>query len=149
MVIRELRTDEFEFWRELWNAYLDFYEVSVTPDVYEILWNRLHLEDEYEPRAFVAESNGRLVGLTHFLLQRHAWRIEKVTYISDIFVDPNQRGKRIGESLLKAVYERADTLKAPYVYWATDRDNATARKLYDRCGFQTKSILYRRTENRI
>lgn len=149
MLVRELAQEDYSQWRQLWTAYLDFYEIKVAEDVYKTLWKRLHQDRPFEPFGLIAERDNRLVGLTHFVLQRHVWRRECVTYISDIFVDPTMRGERVGELLLKAVYVKADELGAPYVYWATDQDNHTARRLYDRCGYLTKSILYRRSANRL
>jgi len=148
MIVRPVSMSDLEEWRELWRHYLDFYETKLPEQVYQTLWRRLHTDDLYEPRGLVAELDGHLVGLAHYVLQRHVWREEHVTYLSDLFVSPSLRGKQLGERLLEAVYSDADHIGAPYVYWSTDHDNTVARKLYDRCGHLSKSILYRRFEGR-
>jgi GNAT superfamily N-acetyltransferase len=37
-----------------------------------------------------------LLGLTHYLFHRHAWKIENVCYLQDLFVDPAARGTGLG-----------------------------------------------------
>ncbi|MGB0497963.1 MAG: GNAT family N-acetyltransferase, partial [Rubricella sp.] len=41
LLIRPLQRDDEADWRRLWTAYLDFYETSVSPEVYETYFERL------------------------------------------------------------------------------------------------------------
>ena len=47
LAIRPVGLDERAAWEPLWNGYLTFYELSVTKDVSDVLWKRLH--DPAEP----------------------------------------------------------------------------------------------------
>ena len=47
-------------------------------------------------------------------------------------------------ALITAVYAAADEAGSPTVYWLTQQDNTTARKLYDQIGVQTDFIKYQR-----
>lgn len=135
--------DEAE-WRVLWTGYLDFYETSVSEEVYRTTFARLLSGDPHEFHGLVAERDGRLIGLTHYLFHRHCWRIENVVYLQDLFVSPEARGTRAGRKLIEAVYAAADAAGCPGVYWLTQDFNTTARKLYDRVAHLSPFIRYNR-----
>ena len=143
--IRRLRAADEAAWRELWRAYLDFYETSVTEEVYASTFARLLNDDPLDFTCLIAEIDGNPVGLTHHLFHRHAWKIENVCYLQDLYAVPEVRGKGVGRALIEAVYDAADAAGAPSVYWLTQDFNAEARKLYDRIGVLTPFIRYNRS----
>ncbi len=142
---RALERQDWADWTRLWTAYLAFYETELAPDVFESTFERLLGDDPQDFNAFVAIHEGRLVGLTHYLFHRHAWKIENVCYLQDLYVDPEIRGTGAGRALIEAVYSAADEAGAPTVYWLTQDFNAEARKLYDRIGTLTPFIKYNRS----
>ena len=81
----------------------------------------------------------------HFLVHRHAWKIENVCYLQDLFAKPDFRGTGVGRALIREVYAAADTNGTPAVYWLTQDFNHTARRLYDRIGVKSPFIRYNRT----
>ncbi len=131
-------------WRDLWTAYLAFYESRVAPEVYTSTFARLLGDDPRDFNALVAVHQGRVVGLTHYLFHRHAWKIEEVCYLQDLYALPEMRGKGVGRALIEAVYEAADDHGVASVYWLTQDFNDTARRLYDRIGVVTPFIKYQR-----
>lgn len=143
-LVRELRASDREQWAALWTGYLEFYKTSVAPEVYDTLFERLLSDDPHRFNCFVAEQDGRLVGLTHYLFHDHAWKIEQVCYLQDLFADPSVRGTGVGRALIEAVYRAADAEGAPTVYWMTQDFNHQARLLYDRIGQLTPFIRYMR-----
>lgn len=140
--IRPLRPEDEAQWRGLWQAYLAFYQTTVPDAVYASTFARLLGDDPRDFNALVAEMDGRLVGLVHYLFHRHAWKIEDVCYLQDLYVTPETRGTGLGRQLIEAVYARADAAGAPAVYWLTQDFNATARQLYDRVARVTPFIRY-------
>ncbi len=144
LVIRPLEEKDRDDWARLWTGYLKFYETSVKPEVYESTFARLLGDDPRDFNCFVAELDGWLVGLTHYLFHRHAWRIEEVCYLQDLYADPEVRGTGIGRALIEAVYAAADKHGAPAVYWLTQDFNTTARQLYDRIAKVSPFIRYNR-----
>ena len=144
LVIRPLEARDREDWARLWTGYLQFYETSVAPEVYDSTFARLLGDDPRDFNCFVAELDGKLVGLTHYLFHRHAWRIEEVCYLQDLYADPEVRGTGVGRALIEAVYAAADAYGAPAVYWLTQEFNTTARQLYDRIGKVSPFIRYNR-----
>ncbi|WP_323768845.1 GNAT family N-acetyltransferase [Antarctobacter sp.] len=144
LTVRPLRAADEPAWRKLWTAYLAFYESSVDEPVYASTFARLLGDDPRDYNALVAESGGQLVGLTHYLFHRHAWKIEEVCYLQDLYATPETRGTGVGRALIEGVYAAADAYGAPSVYWNTQHFNATARRLYDRIGTLTPFVKYQR-----
>lgn len=138
-----LATDRAE-WDRLWTAYLAFYETSRPTEIFDTYFDRLMGDDPQDFHGLVAEVEGKLVGLTHYLFHRHGWSVENVCYLQDLYADPEVRGKGVGRALIEAVYAQADAAGAPSVYWLTQDFNTEARKLYDRIGTLTPFIKYGR-----
>ncbi|SFI84889.1 GNAT family N-acetyltransferase [Celeribacter neptunius] len=144
LTIRPLRAEDRPEWQALWQAYLTFYESSLPPEIYEATFARNVDPEAKERGAFVAERDGALIGLVHYIFHAHNWHIEDVCYLQDLYVSEAARGTGAGRALIEAVYRRADENGTPTVYWTTQEFNETARKLYDRIGKLTPFIKYQR-----
>lgn len=142
--VRFLRESDRQAWERLWTGYLEYYETTVPAEVYDTTFARLLGDDPQDFNGLIAEVDGTPVGLTHYLFHRHAWKVENVCYLQDLYADPSARGTGVGRALIEAVYEQADKAGAPSVYWLTQDFNHTARKLYDRIGQLTPFIRYGR-----
>ena len=142
--IRPLRPEDEPAWRRLWTGYLAFYETEVREAVYRATFTRLLDEEVADMHGFLALHDGAPVGLVHYLFHSHFWKLEKVTYLQDLYVAPEARGTGAGRALIEAVYAAADAAGAPSVYWTTQHFNQTARTLYDRIGTLTPFVKYQR-----
>lgn len=142
--VRSLRAEDRPEWAEMWSDYLAFYKTTLPREIYDSTFARLLGDDPRDFHGLVAERNGRLVGLTHFVYHRHGWKIEDVCYLQDLYARPETRGTGVGRALIEAVYDVAGQAGAPSVYWLTQDFNETARKLYDRIGVLTPFIKYQR-----
>lgn len=143
-LVRDIRTSDEQAWRQLWTGYLEFYESSVSGDVYRSTFGRFFDSGRYEPRCKVAVVDGTLVGIVHFMAHRHCWKLGDVCYLQDLFVAPSLRGTGAGRALIEAVYSEADERGWENVYWMTQHFNDTGRRLYDRVGELTPFIKYQR-----
>lgn len=144
LTIRPLTQADDAAWRVLWKGYLEYYETSVPEEVYVSSFRRMLSGEDHEFHGMVAELDGRLVGLVHYLFHRHGQKIENVCYLQDLYTDPSVRGKSVGRALIEAVYKAADEAGAPTVYWLTQDFNEAGRRLYDRVGQLTPFIKYQR-----
>ena len=142
--IRPIVAEDAAEWRRLWTGYLEFYNSTVSDDVYTSTFARLLGDEPYDPKGFLACLDGRPVGLVHYFFHRHCWRIENVCYLQDLFAAPAVRGKGVGRALIEAVYRAADEGGCPSVYWMTQEFNYAGRTLYDRIGEKTPFIKYQR-----
>lgn len=143
--IRPVTPSDKEAWSALWRAYLEFYETTVTEEVYDTTFARLCDPDRTEQCGLLAVKDGEPVGLVHYIYHAHNWRVEPVCYLQDLYALPEARGTGVGRKLIEAVYEAADSAGAPSVYWMTQEFNTTARQLYDRIAVVTPFIKYNRS----
>ncbi|MEM1389195.1 MAG: GNAT family N-acetyltransferase, partial [Pseudomonadota bacterium] len=67
ITIRPIETSDRDAWQRLFNAYLDFYETSVEPAVYDTAFARLLGNDAQDFSGRLAEVDGKPVGLVHYL----------------------------------------------------------------------------------
>jgi GNAT superfamily N-acetyltransferase len=144
LVVRDVAQADFEQWKPLWAGYNLFYGRPALPtEITAMTWSRFF--DAYEPmHCLVAEREGQLLGLVHYLLHRTTIQIQPNCYLQDLFTNEAARGKGIGRALIEAVYERARAAGVPRVYWLTHETNATARILYDKVADNSGFIVYRK-----
>jgi GNAT superfamily N-acetyltransferase len=142
--IRSLAPSDEPAWRDLWRAYLEFYETELPEEIYATSFARLVDPAVTDYHGLVALQDGRPVGLAHYIFHRHGWQVEDITYLQDLYVVPETRGTGAGRALIEAVYAAADAAGKPNVYWLTQTFNTTARQLYDRVASATPFMEYRR-----
>lgn len=143
LVVRALRPDERGAWEPFWQAYLTFYESSVSPETTDALWKRLH-DDSEAMYVLGAFGDGRLIGIVHYLFHRSSWTIGDYCYLQDLYVSEEARGLGAGRTLIEAVELDAREKGASRVYWLTKEDNHTARALYDKLADRSGFIQYRK-----
>ncbi len=145
--IRPARQADFEAWLPLWDGYNAFYDRSgptALPDnITRTTWARFF--DAHEPmHALVAERDGKLIGLVHYLFHRSTTLLGPTCYLQDLFTAEAARGQGVGRALIEAVYARAQQGGATRVYWLTQEHNRTARQLYDQVATETGFVVYRK-----
>ena len=147
-LIREIAKTDYVQWLPLWDGYNHFYgrsgPTALPDDITATTWARFF--DEMEPvHALVAELDGRLIGLTHYLFHRSTTAIAPICYLQDLFTSADARGKGVGRALIEGVYARARAAGAPRVYWQTHETNQTAQSLYNQVAEKSGFIVYRKT----
>lgn len=145
VTIRPIQQTDFTAWQPLWNGYNAFYgrqgATALAPEITQATWQRFF--DPAEPVfALVAESEGRLLGLTHYLYHRSTTRIELTCYLQDLFTTPDARGQGVGRRLIQGVYQAASAAGIKRVYWQTHQTNAAGRLLYDKVAQHAGFIVY-------
>ena len=142
ITIRPLELSDNAEWRRLWTLYLDFYETTVSEDVYRFTWQRLFESGEFEPKGLLAIVDGNPVGLVHYLYHRSCWAIANNCYLQDLFAVPEVRGTGVGRALIESVHAAAARAGVSNVYWMTHETNTVGRRLYDRIARRTGFIEY-------
>ena len=145
VLVRPIQQGDFEAWLPLWDGYNAFYgrkgKTALPPEITRATWQRFF--DPNEPVfALVAESEGKISGLTHYLFHRSTTRIELTCYLQDLFTAQSLRGRGIGKSLIEGVYQAAKAVGIKRVYWQTHETNAAGRLLYDKVATHAGFIVY-------
>lgn len=130
MIVRPACAEDRAQWEPLWAGYNLFYERPDLPsEITEACWTRF-LDPDEQMYAAVAELDGELVGLVHYLFHRSTTSIADVCYLQDLFTAPAARRAGVGRALIEHVYNEAAKAGSSRVYWQTHEANP-ARSLYD------------------
>jgi GNAT superfamily N-acetyltransferase len=129
-------------WLVLWQGYLDFYKTELPAEQSKLTWQRI-LDSEFNMRCAVAIDDEAIVGFTTYNLQNSTWSENGHCYLEDLFVDSSVRGKGVGRALIEYVKSYAIENNCSRLYWNTDEDNETARKLYDTYALESGKRQYR------
>jgi GNAT superfamily N-acetyltransferase len=146
LIIRFATKADYDQWRPLWDGYNAFYgrsgATALPDEITQTTWARFF--DPAEPlHCFVAEQDGKLVGLAHYMFHRSMIAIEPICYLQDLFTMPATRGQGVGRALLDAVAKEAKAAKSSRLYWHTHQTNTTAQALYDKLAEKTGFIVYK------
>jgi len=147
MTIRDVAASDYEPWLTLWNGYNAFYgrsgPTALPAEVTQTTWQRFF--DAHEPvYDLVAELDGSLIGLTHYLFHRSTTLLAPICYLQDLYTAPERRRTGVGRALIEAVYECARDAGSPRVYWQTHETNLVAQRLYEQVAERSGFIVYRR-----
>jgi GNAT superfamily N-acetyltransferase len=145
--VRPITRHDYDQWLPLWNGYNAFYSRSgptaLPLEITRTTWERFF--DPNEPvHALVAQSDGQLLGLTHYIFHRSTIMIEPTCYLQDLFTTEAARGKGVGRALINGVYEQARLARSARVYWLTHETNLTAMQLYDKVADRSGFLVYRK-----
>ena len=146
-LVRPVESIDFDRWKVLWDGYNEFYgrkdETALPEEITARTWARFF--DAYEPvHALVADQEGQLLGLVHYIFHRSTIALTTNCYLQDLFTLESARGQGVGRALIEEVYRRAQIAGSSRVYWHTHETNATAMQLYDKVAENSGFVVYRR-----
>lgn len=91
----------------------------------------------------VAVDAGLILGVCLWTMTFSSWRGGAGIYISDLYVLPHARGRKIGERLLRGTMQQAQKRGAIFIKMEVETNNESAARFYERLGF------YHKVEDRI
>jgi GNAT superfamily N-acetyltransferase len=142
--VRAIEAGDRAGWEPLWKGYQIFYKTEISAAASDVAFARFL--DANEPvHALVAESQGRIVGIVHYIFHRSTWTPGPYCYLQDLFTVEDARGLGVGRALIEAVYARAKEEGASRVYWLTHETNTVAMQLYDKIADKSGFVQYRKT----
>ena len=148
MQLRAVEQPDYAAWKRLWDGYNAFYgragETALPEAITEKTWARFFDPGE-TVHAVVAERDGELLGLVHFVFHRSTISIAPVCYLQDLFTVDAARGQGVGRLLIEEVYRRAKDAGSGRVYWQTHETNAVAMQLYDKVAERSGFVVYRKS----
>ena len=142
MRVRQVERADEAVWRELFRGYRDFYALAPDEAVVDRVWSWLH-DDDSELHGLVVEVDGVVVALTHHRAFLRPTNGTVGTYLDDLFVAPESRGRGAARALIDHLGAAAVRDGRSVVRWITAaEDNAAARGLYDTLADATHWVTY-------
>lgn len=133
--------DHLELIAPLFNAYRVFYDqASDLEAATAFLRERFLLRESVIYTALEGET---AFGFTQLYPSFSSVNLRRLWILNDLFVIPEARGQRVGEALIGAAVELAQTSGAVGVQLETAHTNLSGQKLYERLGFQREDLAYR------
>ncbi len=94
------------------------------------------LEDELKGRYFVAETGGRIVGMTMITYEWSDWRDGWIWWIQSVYVHPDFRGQGVFGRLYRHVMATASDTGVGTVRLYVLGSNTRARAVYEKLGMK-------------
>ena len=142
VTVRPARASDEQRWRELFDAYCEFYKMAPSQALDSHTWARI-MDDAVPVQAIVAEQPEHgVIGIANYLLHEHTLAMTPACYLADLFVDPAQRAGGVGEQLIGWLVDEMKRRKWSRVYWHTRFNNYRARGLYDKFTSHSDFVRY-------
>lgn len=134
IAVRRAGPEDLDATSGLFLGYLRFYGKSTLEDnARAFIADRLERGDSV---IFLAEDGGDALGFTQLYPSFASLSLAPSWILNDLFVDPQARGRGVGEALMDAARRLAIDNGAAELMLQTARDNATAQRLYEKLGWQ-------------
>lgn len=134
-MISRVREEDLPDLLPLLRGYCDFYEVAPLDEDLLAVCRALLADPERQGIQLIARGEGgTAAGFATILWSWSTLRAARLAVMNDLFVAPGARGQGVGEALIAACRAEAADHGAAWLGWQTARDNAPARRLYERAG---------------
>ena len=105
------------------------------------VWKWL-FDQKHEVSGLVYEENSKVIALAHYRKMPSPLRGKYIGFLDDLFVDPEHRGKKIGEKILSELKDLSEKYNCGLIKWITRNDNIRAKSLYDKVSEKTTWDTY-------
>ena len=140
-MIRNIEVKDKEQWKKLYRGYADFYQVTISEQILETTWDWLH-DINHDLNALVYETDNSIVALAHYRRMPSPLRGKYIGFLDDLYVDPQFRGKKIGEKIIKKLNDISKERNWGLIRWITRNDNHNAKSLYDKVAKKSTWEVY-------
>ena len=137
ITVRAIKAEDYDQWLALWNANN---QGHINHEITAATWQRLMSNDQV--RGLIAEHDGQIAGLVHFILHPVTGHLKPVCYMQDVFVDPAHRRKGIARKLVTALAAVGAHEGWARLYWLAEARNAEAQALYKNLGLKLDFTLH-------
>ena len=142
MNIRPLKQSERLEWESLFDQYAGFYKTTVPEGGHENVWQWIFDPDNSFWCDLAVDENDSPFGFTQYQLMHRSLGGSMVCYLSDLYVNSENRGCGAGRALIDHVFAFAKANNIANVRWLTQDFNYAGRRLYDTYSPKSDFILY-------
>jgi GNAT superfamily N-acetyltransferase len=129
--IAPVSADELDEFLPLIAGYQRFYEVEEIDEGRNREFFRRFIAPSEDGMLLGARDGGSPVGFACLHWTLSSLTADETVLLSDLFVDPDTRGRGVGRALIEASATIARERGAHHLEWVTAPDNRTAQRLYD------------------
>ncbi len=142
MEIRKATMEDQDAVIRLWKMLLKMYNKNSPTEVLQRSF-RYIVENPQQALLFVIEKDGFIAGTASLHLGHYStWHDNWYGHIEDLVIDPQYRGQGLAYSLLCHVIEAAKEQGLSRIELNALNTNHNARRLYEKLGFTTQSVVY-------
>lgn len=140
--VRNLQENDADYWLEMWQAYLSFYQTSLPEEVNNNTLKRL-LSNDRNIGCFVACGLDNIpVGIANYIIHLSTWKTEPECYLQDLYVKPEHRKAAVARLLLEQLHRFSKERNCSQLHWITKPDNKVAQALYNKVATSEPWLLY-------
>ncbi len=133
-------TQHIDLIAPMFDAYRQFYRQTANLNAArQFIADRLAADESV---IFLAVDEVMPLGFTQLYPTFSSISLQRLWILNDLFVLPIARGRGVGEALLKQAAILAQETKSRGLTLSTEVTNATAQRLYERCGWQRNDRFF-------
>lgn len=141
ITVSSLAIEDRAQWEQLYRAYADFYQVPMSDEILDRVWEWIFGEQRFFS-LIAKDEQGKALGLMHYREMTSPLRGAFVGFLDDLFVSPAGRGTGVVDALYNQLEKEAAANNWPVIRWITADDNYRGRAVYDRLAQKTKWVTY-------
>jgi ribosomal protein S18 acetylase RimI-like enzyme len=141
IAVRLVEASDADQWAALYAGYRAFYRLAPDASAVATTWSWI-IDGRWDMEGLVAVDGEHLVGLANLRWFARPSMGRIGLYLDDLFTAPVARSRGVGGALLREAARLAAGRDAQVVRWITAKDNAAARRLYDRVATATEWVTY-------
>jgi len=140
-MIRDLSTNDFDMWSNLYKSYAEFYKVPMNKKILNKLWSWIH-DENHIVKGICFELESKIVGIAHYRTMPRPIKGQYIGFLDDLFVEPDFRGKKIAQKIIDHLKSLSKANNWDGIRWITHSSNENGKKLYDKIANNTGFELY-------
>lgn len=141
ITIRPAAAADYPAWRPLWDGYCAHFNTTLPLEVTEATFARA-LDRNMPLYCFLAEQDGKAVGMMVIVLHLGTWTPDPVCYLEDLYVSEDARRRGVARAMLEFLIAAAHEQKWGRLYWQARQESVEARALYDHVARNTGWLRY-------
>lgn len=137
-LIRQIRQTELPRLVEMCQAHADYEQALYNAKGKEEKLNAVLFSKNKKLFCYVVESNSNLAGYFTYTFDFSTWDAQLFLHLDCLYLEPEYRGKRIGEKVFEKLKAIAKENNCINIQWQTPMFNTAAIKFYKRIGSEGK-----------